>query len=185
MDVTKHEIFSIIKTTMRTVNMDMELKDERTGVNMMYDFIKDEVLVDCDRVQEACKEISEPIPLQTYVEVVTIHELGHAMDRKALLASLDRAVELYEAKKIVAAENRATDIPFIKMRLEELSTDIAFEKTAWANAEILNRFFGIVDWAYFERIRSHSLSTYEKLFEQEMKCYKNLMKKSETVLAHT
>lgn len=175
MYVTKHEIFSIIKTTMRAVNMDMELKDEHTGVNMMYDFIKDEVLVDCNRVQEACQELEKQIPLRTYVEIITIHELGHAMDRKALLASLDRAVELYEAKKLVAAENRATDIPFMTMRLEELSTDIAFEKTAWANAEMLNRFFEVVDWDCFEMVRTHSLSTYEKLFEQKLKCYEELM----------
>lgn len=182
MNVNKQGIIDIITSTIQAVNMDIELKQECTGVNMMYDFIKNEVLVDYKRVQIACKELPESMQLKTYLEILTIHELGHAMDREALLASLDRAIELYEAKKLVAAEKRPFDLSYLKMRLEEHKTDIAFEKTAWANAEILNRFFEIVDWNDFEKVKAHSLSTYHAFFEMDLKLYEGLVGDVDTLI---
>lgn len=178
MNVTTQDITEVITSTIRAVNMDLKLKQERTGVNMMYDFIKNEVLVDCERVQAACMELPEPMSLKTYVEILTIHELGHAMDREALHASLDRTIEIYEAKKLVAAEKRAIDLPYLTMLLEEHEADIVFEQTAWANAEILNRFFQVADWHCFETVKAHSLSTYEASLETDRMLFNKLLGES-------
>ena len=97
--MTDSQIVALIESTIHAVNMDVELKRESTGVNMMYDFIKDEVLVDISRVQKACKELPEPMPLETYLRILTIHELGHAMDRQALLDSLERTKEIIMMKR--------------------------------------------------------------------------------------
>src|SRR4051794_16133181 len=113
--MTDLQIVALIESTIRSVNMDVELKQERTGVNMMYDFIKDEVLVDIIRVQKACRELPEPMPLETYLCILTIHELGHAMDRHALLESLERTKEIIMMKRQAAAEKRPTDLPFMMM----------------------------------------------------------------------
>ncbi|WOV87163.1 integrase [Sporosarcina oncorhynchi] len=176
MNATRQDITEIITSTIRDVHMDVKLKHERTGVNMMYDFIKDEVLVDCERVQAACAELSEQMPLKTYVEVLTLHELGHALDREALLASLDLATERYEVKQLVITGKKATDLPYIEMLLEEHESDILFEKTAWNNAEMLNRFFQVVDWNCFETVKAHSMATYEALLHADLKLYEHLVK---------
>ncbi|MDN4606408.1 integrase [Sporosarcina highlanderae] len=176
--MTESQIEALIELTICDVNMDVELKQERTGVNMMYDFIKNEVIVDIKRVQKACNELPEPMPLETYLRVLTIHELGHAMDRKALLVSLDRTKEIITMKKQAAAEKRPTDLPFMKMVIEEHKSDIAFEETAWANAGILNSFFGIVDGDSFEKVKSHSLETYWKLYENDLAIYQGLQEET-------
>ena len=176
--MTESQIVALIESTIRDVNMNVELKLERTGVNMMYDFIKNEVIVDIDRVQKACNELPEPMALETYLRILTIHELGHAMDRKALLESLDRTKEVITLKKQAAAEKRPTDLPFMKMIIEEHESDIVFEETAWANAGILNSFFGIVDGDSFEKVKSHSLKTYRKLYEGDLEIYQGLQEET-------
>ncbi|MCG7343135.1 integrase [Sporosarcina sp. ACRSL] len=181
--MTESQIVTLIESTIRAVNMDVELKQERTGVNMMYDFIKDEVLVDIARVQKACQELPEPMPLETYLRVLTIHELGHAMDRKALLDSLDRSKEILLMKKQAAAEKRPLDVPFMTMVMDEHKADIAFEETAWANAEILNGFFEIVDGDSFEKVKLHSLSTYRASYEVDLELYNGLLQTQEELLS--
>src|SRR5690606_26098553 len=107
--MTESQIATLVESTINDVNMDLRAKMERTGVNMMYDFLKDEVIVDSKRVQKACNELLEPMSLDTYIRVLTIHELGHAMDREALLKSLDRTKEVIAMKKQAAAEKRPAD----------------------------------------------------------------------------
>ncbi|WP_252504603.1 integrase [Sporosarcina sp. Marseille-Q4943] len=181
--MTVSQIVAVIESTIYAVNMDVELKQERTGVNMMYDFIKDEVIVDIARVQKACQELPEPMPLETYLRILTIHELGHAMDRKALLDSLDRTKEIMLMKKQAAAEKRPTDLPLMTMVIEEHETDIAFEETAWANAEILNSFFEIVDGDSFEKVKAHSLSTYRASYEYDLEIYNGFIDTQEELLS--
>lgn len=181
--MTESQIVAIIESTIRDVNMDVELKQESTGVNMMYDFIKDEVIVDIARVRKACQELPEPLPLETYLRVLTIHELGHAMDRKALLDSLDRTKEIILMKKQAAAEKRPTDLPFLTMVIEEHKADIAFEETAWANAEILNSFFEIVDGNCFEIVKAHSLSTYQAAYEEDLEIYNGFIRRQKELLS--
>lgn len=181
--ITESQIVAVIESTIRTVNMDVELKQESTGVNMMYDFIKDEVIVDISRVQKACQELPEPMPLETYLRVLTIHELGHAMDRKALQDSLDRTKEIILMKKQAAAEKQPTDLPFMTMVIEEHEADITFEETAWANAEILNSYFEIVDGDSFETVKAHSLSTYRAAYEADLEIYKGFIRKQEELLS--
>lgn len=177
------QIVAVIESTIRTVNMDVELKQESTGVNMMYDFIKDEVIVDLARVQKACQELPESMPLETYLRVLTIHELGHAMDRTALLDSLDRTKEIILMKKQAAAEKRPTDLPFMTMVIEEHETDIVFEETAWANAEILNSYFEIVNGNSFEIVKAHSLATYRAAYEADLEIYNGFIRTQEELLS--
>ncbi|MFC5602086.1 integrase [Sporosarcina koreensis] len=181
--MTESQIVAMIESTIRAVYMDVELKQESTGVNMMYDFIKDEVIVDIARVQKACQELPEPMPLETYLRVLTIHELGHAMDRQALLNSLGRTKEIIIMKKQAAAEKRPTDLPFMTMVIEEHEADIAFEETAWANAELLNSFFEIVDGDTFENVKVHSLSTYRAAYEADLKIFNGFIRTQEELLS--
>lgn len=181
--MTESQIVAVIESAIRAVNMDVELKQEKTGVNMMYDFIKDEVIVDIARVQKACQELAEPMPLETYLRVLTIHELGHAMDRKALLDSLGRTKEIILMKKQAAAEKRTKDLPLMTMLIEEHEADIAFEETAWANAEILNNYFGIVDGDSFARVKMHSLSTYRAAYKADYKIYNGFIRAQEELLS--
>ncbi|MCM3638385.1 integrase [Sporosarcina luteola] len=181
--MTESKIVAVIESAIRAVNMDVELKQESTGVNMMYDFIKDEVIVDIDRVQKAWQELPESMPLETYLRVLTIHELGHAMDRKALLDSLDRTKEIILMKKQAAAEKRSTDLPLMTALIEEHETDIAFEETAWANAEILNSFFEIIDGVSFDKVKAHSLSTYRVAYEADLKIYNGFIHRQEELMS--
>jgi antirestriction protein ArdC len=181
--MTESQIVALIESTIRAVNMDVELKQESTGVNMMYDFIKDEVIVDIDRVQKACQELPEPMPLEIYLRVLTIHELGHAMDRKSLLGSLDRTKEIIIMKKQAAAEKRPRDLSLMTMVIEEHKSDITFEETAWANAEILNSFFEIVDGDSFEIVRATSLSTYRAAYDADLEIYHGIIRKQEELLS--
>jgi hypothetical protein len=180
--MTDSQIVAIIESTIQDVKMDVELKREKTGVNMMYDFIKDEVLVDIARVQKACLELPEPMPLETYLRILTIHELGHAMDRQALLDSLDRTKEIIMRKRQAAAEKRPADLSFMTMVMEEHETDFAFEETAWANAEILNGFFEIVGADSFEKVKAHSLSTYRSSYEYDLQIYNGFIQTHEELL---
>lgn len=176
--MTESQIATLVESIIYAVNMDVKVKMERTGVNMMYDFLKDEVIVDSKRVQKACNALPQPVSLDTYIRVLTIHELGHAMDREALLKSLDRTKEVIAMKKQAAAEKRPADYLLMKMIIEEHESDITFEETAWANAVILNSFFKIVDGDSFEKVRTHSLSTYQKLYEDDLIIYHGLPEKS-------
>lgn len=165
------QIQDLVEQTIRDVEMEVAVKQEATGVNMMYDFIKHEVLIDMERIRKAYGELPESMPFETYICTLTIHELGHGMDRDALLASLDRAVEIMKEKKQACAEKRDRDLPFMEMLIEEHERDIVFEETAWANAELLNRYYEIVNWQDFLKVKEHSLASYQTSYEKDLAVY--------------
>src|SRR5690606_41628913 len=67
------------------------------GVNMSYNFITNVVSFDANRLVEAADELSS-IPFDQYVKTITLHELGHAIDRPALDASLTRTLDYFNMR---------------------------------------------------------------------------------------
>lgn len=61
------------------------------------------------------------------------------------------------------------------MLIEEHLMNIAFEETAWANAEIMNKKFAIVDWQSFEQVKAQGLATYHHLYERDLTLYNKLL----------
>ena len=53
--------------------------------------------------------------------------------------------------------------------------NISFEETAWANAEMLNREFAIVDWANFEKMKNQGMETYLYLYTKDLQLYNKLL----------
>ncbi|HJF30731.1 MAG TPA: integrase [Sporosarcina psychrophila] len=163
-----------ISATAKAVHMDTLLKHQHSGVNMSYNFIHNFVGFDVLRIKEARKSMQEPVSLETYIQTLTLHELGHAVDREALLDSLPRTIEIYLMKRKYTAFEYRRSINHFAMIIEEHVMNIEFEETAWRNAEMLNRFYGIVNWGDFEKVKAHSLATYKNLYENDLRLYQAL-----------
>lgn len=172
---TANQIRAWIASIMETVEMKRDLIEQNNGVNMTYDFIKDFVGVDLERIQEAWKEIDSTIPFESYVRIMALHELGHAKDREALLDSLPRTFEIYKMKKRRPRAEQYSNADLLSMRIEEHEMNIAFEKTAWQHAEEMNLQYGIAEHADFVQIKAHSLSSYIQTYEKELKIYNELL----------
>ncbi|KYD05475.1 MULTISPECIES: integrase [Heyndrickxia] len=169
----RNQIQQWIQSTMDAVGMDIELKQMNNGINMSYNFIFNNVGYDVKRVQEVLAET--PISPEAYIKALTIHELGHAVDRKALMDSLERTIEIFEMKKSYSLKEQYSDIKLLGMLIEEHLMNIAFEETAWANAEIMNKKFAIVDWQSFEQVKAQGLATYHHLYERDLTLYNKLL----------
>jgi len=172
-----------IRSTADAVQMDTVMKRQQTGVNMTYDFIQDMVGYDLERLQKARREMKQPVSLETYVRTLTMHELGHAVDREALLASFDRTVEIFRMKKTYSAAEQRRNPDTFAMLIEEHEMNITFEETAWDNAEKMNRLYGIVDWNDFYNVKAHSLSTYKAYYEWDLHSYQRLVEAASVPVA--
>ncbi|WHY86713.1 integrase [Neobacillus novalis] len=168
-------IEQLIQATIRTVGIDIELKHQITGVNMSYNFILDYLGYDDKRIEEAIMEMQESVSLKSYIQAFTLHELGHALDRNALLDSLTKTLEYYDMKKNYPIYERYSDPNLLAMLIEEHEMNITFEETAWANAEKLNMEYGIVDWASFEKLKNTGMATYLKLYAEDLQLYNKLV----------
>lgn len=173
-DIKKY-ICQLISSTMHDVRMDVELKQDNSGINMSYNFIGNYVGFDVNRLLEVCEEMRTPISLESYIQIITIHELGHAMDRHALLDSMSRTLEIYNTKKSHSIYELYNNLDLLAMLIEEHKMNITFEENAWENAELLNKKFQIVDEKSYEAVKAHSLSTYIKLYEEDLHLYEELV----------
>jgi hypothetical protein len=171
----KNWIEQLIKSTIRAVGMDMELNEKHTGVNLSYNFILNYIGYDVKRIEEAIKEMQDQVSLKSYIQAFTLHELGHALDRKALLDSLTRTLEFYEMKKNYTIYEQYSEYNLLTMIIEEHKMNIAFEETAWANAEKLNMEYGIVDWESFEKVKNQGMATYLNLYVEDLQIYNKLV----------
>lgn len=171
----ERQIKQWICSTIETVGMPLELIEQTNGINMSYNFIEDFVGVDLNRVQEAQIELASPVPLGTYIQIMTLHELGHAMDREALLESLPRTIQIHKMKKSYPLSEQCSNAELLGMRIEEHTMNIAFEETAWMNAAELNRKHSIGDHINFELIKAHSLQSYTQLYEKDLLLYNELL----------
>lgn len=172
---TETYIHQLINSTMHDVGMNVELKQDNSGINMSYNFIGNYVGFDVNRLLEVSNEMQTLISLELYIKIITIHELGHAMDRDALLDSLTRTLEIFNKKNNHSLYELYNNIDLLAMLMEEHEMNIIFEETAWENAEILNKKFRIVDEKSFEIVKAHSLSTYMNLYKEDLHLYEELM----------
>ena len=163
-DQIKQQIYC----TMKRVGLELELFEINSGVNMTYDFIKHTIGIDIDRVQEARKELEDAPVLEEYIRILTLHELGHALDREALLDSLERTIGFYHMKKRYSLKEQYCNAALLDKLLEEHEMNIAFEEKAWANAKILNTQFGIADGESFDKVKAQSMASYIRLYERDL-----------------
>lgn len=168
-------LHELIQTTIQTVGMDLLLKADQSGINMSYNFIGNYVTFDANRILEAINESQQRLfSLEDYVITITLHELGHAIDRNALQASLPRTLEIFDMKENYTWEEQCNNEPLLAMILEEHEMNIDFEETAWNNAEKLNAQLHLINEMTFESIKKHSLSTYENLYQEDLQLYNEL-----------
>ncbi|MCM3611915.1 integrase [Planococcus sp. MERTA32b] len=173
--IKNNRIIGWINSIIELTNNELDLVEHSKGINMSYNFIHDRIGVDIARVQEARKELAFPVALKTYIEVMTLHELGHAADREALLESLPRTIEVYNLKKSVPEDSHYRDPNLLEVILDEQLMNLEFEKTAWRHAETMNSLHQITDDNTFDSIREHSLASYEEPYKQNLRLYERVL----------
>lgn len=171
-------LYQLITSTIQAVGMENEVKPDESGINMTYNFISNCVGFDAYRLVEAWKEIEAAIPFEQYVKTLTMHELGHAMDRNALQQSLNRTLEIMEIKAMHSEMELYTNEHLLSIIIEEHEMNITFEETAWHNAKRLNEKANLVDEVTFELIKNQGLSTYHSLYEEDLAIYRRVMQKT-------
>ncbi|MFD1032293.1 integrase [Metaplanococcus flavidus] len=164
-------IYSILDLT----DTKLDLVEHSKGINMSYNFIHNRIGVDISRIQEARKELASPVALKTYIEVMTLHELGHAADREALLESMPWTIEVYNLKKSVPKDSLYSDPNVLKVILDEQLMNIEFEKTAWRHAETMNNLHQVTDDKTFNFIHEHSQASYEEPYKKNLCLYERLL----------
>lgn len=179
---TNEFLYELIHSTIKDTGLTIMLKEDHSGVNMSYNFITNVVSFDAKRLVEAAGELSS-IPFDQYVKTITLHELGHALDRPALDASLDRTLDYFDMRDQYSTKEIFKNPDLLGMIIEEHQMNIAFEETAWANAENLNQKLQIIDQNSFELIKKQSLSTYIKNYEEDLSAYKQLLEQTELLPA--
>ncbi|MGN7476819.1 integrase [Solibacillus silvestris] len=170
-----HELISSI---ILATGLNIALEQDHTGVNMSYNFITDIVSFDADRLVEAAGELCSEVPFDIYVKAITLHELGHALDRPALEASLTRTLDFFEMRDNYSANEIYRNPILLSMVIEEHKMNIAFEETAWVNAEKLNDNLQLVDVNMFEIIKKHSLSSYIQNYEEDLAIFGQIHKEA-------
>lgn len=173
-DQLDKDIETIIRDTITAAGMEIDVFQKETGVNMMYDFIDHSVLVDRERLRAARNEMEQVLPLSDYVQALTLHELGHALDRKALLESLPGTREIIELKHNFSRQEIYGDAQLLKKIIDENTRDYQFEETAWTNAERLNDMLHLVSSDCLMQMKEHGLATYQHLFLQDSAVYEGL-----------
>ncbi|QSB09174.1 integrase [Lysinibacillus fusiformis] len=176
--MTQHkekERLQVIQSVVQAVNMTVKIKQDDSGMNMSYNFIGDYVGFDAKRLVEARNELMLPTSLEVYVKTMTLHELGHAVDREALQASLPCTMEIFTMKKQHALKEIYRQEHLLAMLIEEHEMNRQFEQTAWTNAWMLNHTHHLVPEKDFHYIKQHSLATYQKLYDQDLQAYHHLL----------
>ncbi len=175
---TNEFLYKLICSTIQATGLPIMLEEDHTGVNMSYNFITNVVSFDANRLVEAAGELPS-IPFDHYVKTITLHELGHAIDRPALDASLTRTLDYFDMRDQYSTKEIFKNPDLLGMLIEEHQMNIAFEETAWANAENLNEKLLLIDQNTFEMIKNHSLSTYINNYEEDLAVYKQLLEQTE------
>lgn len=174
---TNKYIEKVIRSIMKTVRIDLELRQDHSGINMSYNFIGHYIGVDFERLVSSWEEIQALVSLELYIKILTIHELGHAMDRQDLLESLERTIEIFQTKKRYLVSEIHKNRELLAMLIDEHEMNIAFEQTAWINAEMLNEKFSLIDHSSFVLVKKHSLESYQKLYLEDLKLYETLLER--------
>lgn len=165
----------IIRGTIAAVGMEIDVMPRTTGVNMMYHFIEHCILVDSDRLLSAREEMKNVLSLKDYVQTLTLHELGHVLDREALLASLPGTREVIELKRTYGQQELYSSTHLLKKLVDENDQDYRFEETAWINAERLNSTYKLVSAKCMIQMKLHGLATYKQAFSKDRVIYDGLV----------
>ena len=180
---TQNNIEEIIHSTVHSVNMTMEVYKDNSGINMSYNFIGNYIGVDLHRLFIAIEEMPCSLTMELYVKILTMHELGHAMDRVALMNTLERTKEIFHMKRNHSIKEIYNNLEMLSVILEEHEMNLVFEETAWTNAETLNETYKIVNPVYLEIVKKHSMSTYINSYEADLSIYNSLMEETNEQIA--
>ena len=172
---TNEYIAEIIQSVMKLVKIDLEIRPDHSGINMSYNFIGHYIGIDFNRLRSAWEEIEVSISFKSYIKVLTIHELGHAIDRPALLESLERTIEIFEIKKNYLASEIYKDSSLLAVIIEDHEMNIIFEETAWINAEQLKNTNNLVNNSNFALVKDISLESYQRLYLKDLELYNTLL----------
>lgn len=165
----------LIADVIKTVKMDVPIRPMHDGINMSYNFIGKYIGYDEKRLHAAHAEMAAVYPFETYVQAITLHELGHAMDHEALEASLPKTMDIFTMKKSYPMSEIFQTPELLKVLIEEDEMNIVFEETAWNNASLMNVEYKLVDPLCFEAIRNSSLATYITLYDEDVRHYEKLL----------
>ena len=169
------DLSALIGAVVCATGMNVPIKQDYSGINMSYNFIGDYISFDATRLLEAKNELMPSPSLEVYIKTMTLHELGHGVDRQALLASLSRTIEIYTMKKNHSSKEIYNSKQLLSMIIEEHEMNINFEETAWDNAWHLNQKLQLVAKHDFEHIKEHSLATYNKNYQMDLQLYNDLL----------
>lgn len=168
------DVQQLIQYTMKTAGAEKELREVSDGINMSYNFVGKYVTFDRARLKVSHQELAPACPFEQFVQAITLHELGHAMDQEALDASLARTMEIFTMKKSYPMRKIFQTPELLSMLIEEDEMNIGFETTAWDHAALMNEAHQLVEPEYFEVIRKNSLKTYEDLHKEGLDAYERL-----------
>ncbi|WP_028782921.1 hypothetical protein [Thalassobacillus devorans] len=172
----KKKIKEIVYRTLEKIDISLDIHIQTTQVNMIYDFIKNQLIIDVDRIREARNEMITPVPLEDYIKALVLHEVGHYLDRDALWASIPRALEIRKKKRETPYFERTKDLELFQVDIEEHEVEYTFEETAWNNAAVLNEKFNVVGRDSFEKVRFESLLSYTAVYNRDLLIYQALLK---------
>ncbi|WP_301108106.1 integrase [Sporosarcina sp.] len=171
------DLSQYIKYVMESVEMSVPLREVHDGINMSYNFIGKYIGFDPERLPDSHTELAPFCSFETYVQVMTLHELGHVIDHAALQDSLTKTISIFTMKKSHELHEILSKPELFKLLIEENEMNMAFEITAWDNATLLNERFQLVEAECFNAIRKNSLATYERLYETDLTRYHSLLSK--------
>ncbi|MBY0223018.1 integrase [Sporosarcina aquimarina] len=177
------QLYQLVFAVMKKVQMDVPIREVHDGVNMSYNFIGKYIGYDTKRLATAHQEMAPFCTIETYVQTITLHELGHVMDQEALEASLTKTLEFFTMRKSFTMNQIFKDLDLLGMLIEEDLMNKVFEETAWENAARLNEQYGLIETECFEQIRKNSLATYEMVYEEDLYYYEELKRQANIELA--
>ncbi|GIN56344.1 hypothetical protein J8TS2_06630 [Lederbergia ruris] len=172
--ILSKQIKGWIREIMETVQLPMPIKQRSTGVNMSYNFLDNLISFNPTRLIHSHKEMCQSIPFRSFVQTLTLHELGHSLDRDALFASIPKSYHIYQIKKAHPYSERRKNMELFQWDLEEHEMNYVFEETAWLNARTLNQIYQIVDWPIMEEVEWNSLLTYTAQYNRDLLIYHKL-----------
>ncbi|MBP1916912.1 hypothetical protein [Lederbergia galactosidilytica] len=157
-----------IKGVLDTVQLPMPMKQRSTGINMSYNFLENFISFNPTRLIQSHKELPVSISFKAFVQALTLHELGHSLDRDALYASIPKSYHIYQIKKAHPYSERSKNIELFQWDIEDHEMNYVFEETAWRNAQSLNQTHRIVDPKIMDVVEFYSLLTYTAEYNRDL-----------------
>ncbi|MCJ7841559.1 hypothetical protein MUB24_11765 [Lederbergia sp. NSJ-179] len=168
------QIKNWIHKATEAAQLPMRIKQRQSGVNMSYHFLENFIGFNPKRLIQSHREMREAVALKAFVQALTLHELGHFLDRKALLASIPKSYHIYQIKKAHTYSERCRNIELFQWDIEDHEMNYRFEETAWLNAHTLNQRHSIVESPIMDQVQFNSLLTYTAPYNRDLLIYYQL-----------